>query len=188
MKKPHFKWVLLPCFLIIILAASGALLWFGGLLCWGPIGNFVTLQGYHQGQCTILSKDLSYYTSFNQDTGNNETQYGLDFTFFVHDASHNSARARGYGIDQHTSNQRGDAQAILDHYTVGQTYTCWYDPANASHAVLTRDITEWILLLPGGIMLVVGLGLLIGSMLFVKWAWRVTAPGSALRGTLRKIY
>lgn len=179
MKKRRFKWIPLTCFMIIILSASGALLWFGGLLCWEPIGNFVRLQGYHQGQCTILSKNLSYYSSFNQETGNNETQYGLDFTYVVHDALHNNVHARGYGIDQHISDQRGDAQAILDQYTVGQTYTCWYDPANTSHAVLTRDITEWILLLPGGIMLVIGLGLLIGAVLFVRWLWWATAPREA---------
>src|SRR5712691_12789066 len=103
MRTPRLKWGPLTVFVIILLAASGALLWFGGLLFWEPVGNFVTLQGYHQGQCTILSKELRYYTSFNQDTGNNETQYGLDFIFLVHDASHHSARVRGYGIDQHIS-------------------------------------------------------------------------------------
>jgi len=176
MKKTRLKWVPLTCFMIIILAASGTLLWFGGLLCGEVVGDFVTLQGYRQGQCMILSKDLRYYTSFNQDTGNNETQYGLDFTYVVHDISHHSVHARGYSIDQHIYDQRGDVQAILDQYTVDQTYTCWYDATNTSHAVLTRDITGWILLLPGGIMLIVGLGLLIGSMLFVRWLWQVTAP------------
>lgn len=169
MQKTRFTWVFPACTTIIILIISGTLLWFGGLLCWSPIGNIVTLQSYHQGQCTILSKGLSYYSSFNQETSNTETSYGLDFTYIVHDASPNSVHARGYGIDQHTFDQREDAQTILAQYTVGHTYPCWYDPANASHAVLTRDITEWILLLPGGIMLIVGLGLLIGFMHFVKW-------------------
>jgi hypothetical protein len=172
MKTSHLQWVPLTCLAIIILVASGALLWFGGLLSWEPVGNFVTLQHYQQSQCTILSKDVRYYTSYNQDTGNTETQYGLDFTFLVHDAPHASVHARGYGIDQHLSDQPRDAQAILDQYTVGRAYPCWYDPANASHAVLTRDITEWILLLPGSILLAVGLGLLIGGMFFIRWLWR----------------
>ena len=175
MKKTRLKWGRLACFLFIIIVISGPLLWFGGLLASEPIGKFVMLQGYHQGQCTILSKDLRYYSSYNQDTGNDETQYGLDFTFQAMDGSHNTAHARGYGIDQHTFDQRVDAQNILAQYSVGKSYTCWYDTANMSHAVLSRDITTWILLLPGGIMFIIGLGLLIGFVFMVRWLWRETA-------------
>ena len=172
MKIAHFRWAPFTCLVIIILIASGAPIWFGGLLSWEPIGNFVTLQRYHQSQCTILSKDVSYYTSYDQDTGNTETQYGPNFTFLVHNTPHTSVHAQGYGIDQHLSDQSREAQAILDQYTVGQAYPCWYDPAKATHAVLTRDITNWILLLPGSILLMVGLGLLIGGMFFIRWLWR----------------
>jgi len=171
MKITRLKWGSLACCLIIVMAISGTLLWFGGLLAREPIGNFVALQGYQQSQCTILSKDLRYYSSFNQDTGNNETQYGPNFTFQMH----NNASSQGYGIDQHTFDQREDAQNILDQYTVGKSYPCWYNPADAAHAVLTRDITTWILLLPGGIMLIIGVGLLIGFVLMVRWLWRETA-------------
>jgi len=163
------KWVPTTIFILLLLAVSGTLLWFGSLLASSPVGHFVTLQSYRQGQCTILTKGLRYYSSFNQDTGNNETEYGLDFTFLVHNSSNNTTLARGYGIDQHTLDQRNDAQAILDQHSVGQSYICWYDPANASHAVLTQDISEWILLLPGGIMLIVGLVILIGGIRFIWW-------------------
>lgn len=163
------KWVPTTILIIVLLAVSYPLLWFGGLLASSPVGHFVTLQNYYQGQCTILAKGLRYYSSFNQDTGNNETQYGLDFSFLVHNTPNNATPARGYGIDQYNFDQRSEAQAVLDQYQIGQSYPCWYDPGNASHAVLTQDISEWILLLPGGIMLIVGLVILIGGIRFIWW-------------------
>jgi hypothetical protein len=175
MKKTRLKWGRLACFLIIIIAISGPLLWFGGLLAADPIGNFVRLQGYHQDQCTIIAKDLRYYSSFNQDTGNDDIQYGPNFTFQIQNGSPNNTHVQGYGIDQHAFDQREDAQNILAHYTVGRSYPCWSDLANTSHVVLSRDITTWILLLPGGIMLLIGMGLLIGFALLIRWLWRETA-------------
>jgi len=76
-------------------------------------------------------------------------------------SSGNTVRVRGYGIDQPVFDQRSDAQAVLDRYSVGETYPCWYDPATPMARSSTKASTNCG---PGtgGIMLLLGLGLLIG--------------------------
>ncbi len=169
----HFRrispnnWPFTGCVSIFVLAISTPLFWFGSLLAWSPISNAITIQRYSQGQCTILAKALSSSSYYNQETGNDESEYAPHFTFLVQTATHVSYHAEGYAIDQHTSDQQADAQAILEHYRIGGTYSCWYDPANGSHAVLTRDVSAW-LLLPGGIMRLISLGLLVGAVIFMR--------------------
>jgi hypothetical protein len=157
-------------FALPILGGVGVVLWFGGLLSWQPLSHFLALRSYQQAKCTIISKDLTYSNYHDDQTDNDTTTYSPEFTYVVHEPSGATVRVQGYGIDQPSFDQRSDAGAILARYAVGQTYPCWYEPAHPEHAVLTQGITEWWLLLPGGIMLLVGLGMLVGAGLFIRKA------------------
>lgn len=171
MLKGGYKWRLMGLVTILALIFVGFPLWFGVTLSWPPVSDYFTVQSYHQGQCTILSKRLLESGYYNQDTGNNEYTYVPDFTFLVQDATHKSYQAEGYGVDQHQAQQQ-EAQAILDSYHTSGSYSCWYDPANLSHAVLTREVANWALLIPGVILLLVALGILVGASLITRWLLR----------------
>lgn len=48
-----------------------------------------------------------------------------------------------YALPNPYSAARAESQAVVDGYTVGQTYPCWYDPADPSVAVLVRANPWW---------------------------------------------
>ena len=69
-----------------------------------------------------------------------------------------------YDINYHLyPYSQAEAEAILDQFEIGQSYRCWYDPADPSRVVLVRGYSWWIwllLILPSS-FIVVGL---IGSV------------------------
>jgi len=133
-----------------------------------PVANSLAVQGYQQGQCTILTRDIRIYSNSNQESGTDDYPYATAFTFSVYAASHKSFFGKGYGIDQGPQQDQASAQTILKQYQIKRTFPCLYDYASPSHAMLTRDIMESILLLPGSILLLIGLGILGGS---IRLAW-----------------
>ncbi|MGP0068927.1 MAG: DUF3592 domain-containing protein [Isosphaeraceae bacterium] len=70
------------------------------------------------------------------------------------------------------SPDRAAQQAIVDSFQVGATYPCWYDPDQPEHAILVRG-HAWgvyvLLILPVGLLIVGGVGLL---MAWTLAAWR----------------
>lgn len=156
LKRRGFLWFALVYWLLVA-SLAGTLLWFGAVLAWPPVASYVAIQSYQSGRCTILTKDIRTYSSYNQDTGTDDYQYAPDFSFSVSATSQRSFRGKGYGRDQALQPYQASAQAILDQYQIGKMYPCWYDSANPSQAILTREGTEWILLLPGSILLLTGL-------------------------------
>ena len=167
LRRRDFPWLVLTYWLIVA-TMTVPLLWFGSLLAWPPVASFLKVQSYQQGQCTILTKGIHTYSSYDQDSGSNYSQYAPIFTFSMSDASHKSFHGEGYGIDQNVQQDQQSTQAILNQYQIGKTFPCWYDAGNPSHAVLTRAVTEWVLLLPGGIMLLIGLGILVGGLILMR--------------------
>jgi len=153
---------------LIALISVGLPLWGGITETWSPVLDYFTVQRYQQGQCTILSKQLLESSYISHDTGDNVYQYVPDFTFLVQDASSKSYQAEGYGIDQNQTDQQS-AQAILDNYHISGSYSCWYDPANPSHAVLTREVAYWDSVPLGIFLLLVTLGL------GIFWYWLLPA-------------
>jgi Protein of unknown function (DUF3592) len=166
--KGRNRWRVKVIVTLIALISVGLPLWGGITQSWSPVSDYFTVQSYHQGQCTILSKQLIESSYISQDTGDNVYQYVPDFTFLVQDASRKSYQAEGYGIDQNQAQQQ-DAQAILDSYQISGSYSCWYDPANPSHAVLTREVAYWDSL-PLGFFL-----LLVALCLGLFWYWLLPA-------------
>jgi Protein of unknown function (DUF3592) len=66
-----------------------------------------------------------------------------------------SYRASGYdGSESYTSDRAGK-QAIVDRYTIGQRYPCWYNPAHPTQAILVRQ-PNWVVILIGGGFLLLG--------------------------------
>jgi hypothetical protein len=154
-------------------SSAGWLIAFGGLFVLIAIaleiafaGRFSQIQSYQTGRCIITAKQLfqeevthteSYTTNGQSHTRTTTTtEYRPDFRFTVLTANDHSYAAQGYdAFNSSTSDQSGQ-QAIVDQYTVGKTYPCWYDPAHPTQAVLTRQF-DWFIFLVPGIFLLVGL-------------------------------
>ncbi len=132
--------------------------------------QMVQQQGYQAGQCTITGKQLLHELSTTTHTNHNgnttttttstQVVYAPSFQFSVRTADGKSYAASGYdGTGTFTSDRAGQ-QAVVDQYSIGQSYPCWYNAANPTQAVLARHL-NWVLILVGGIFIVVSLFILI---------------------------
>jgi hypothetical protein len=93
--------------------------------------TFFTYQTYQQGRCTITSGKTEYHSSKNSH------YYTSDFQYTVSTKDGQQVDASGYEAPYtphyHTYQE---AQQVVNDYTVGQAYGCWYNPADPTHAVL----------------------------------------------------
>ena len=123
--------------------------------------SLVQQQRYQMASCTINDKTLNSIPSAKGGGSSSSAS----FTFTVH-AVGQPYVASGY--DNGLSNSGTDdasQQAIFDHYTIGQTYPCWYDPSHPDQVVLVRgsvlSLINWI---TGGGLLLAGIFLLLGIL------------------------
>jgi Protein of unknown function (DUF3592) len=75
---------------------------------------------------------------------------------------------RGYDVLGSTSSDRASQQAIVDQFMVGKIYPCWYDPANPTQAVLTRQFDWFIFIIPGVFFLVGGIFFVVGLVIVIQ--------------------
>ena len=132
--------------------------------------RFSQIQSYQTGRCIITAKQLlqEEVTQTERYTNNGQsytrttttTEYRPDFQFTVLTANDRSYAAQGYDAFNLSTSDRSGQQAIVDQYTVGKTYQCWYDPAHPTQAVLTRQFDRFVFLIPG-IFLLVGLVIIV---------------------------
>ncbi|HCI80070.1 MAG TPA: hypothetical protein DHW02_10315, partial [Ktedonobacter sp.] len=94
--------------------------------------------------------------------------YGPDFQFTLHTSDGRSYRAQGYDALGTRSSDKSGQQAIVDQYTVGKTYPCWYNPANPTQAVLTRQFNWFVFFIPGLFFLIGGIFVIVGFVLTRK--------------------
>jgi hypothetical protein len=107
---------------------------------------------YTQGQCLITHKRLASHSRYSKQLQGPTSSYAPVFEFTVQTTDQHRYQTDGSesGYGYKTGSVFGSqttAQTILDSYHLGQTYPCWYDPANPTHAVLVRDFGP-----PGGLI------------------------------------
>ncbi|QBD78977.1 hypothetical protein EPA93_24530 [Ktedonosporobacter rubrisoli] len=106
---------------------GGAILLTSCLLSLINLHSLFVYQTYQQGMCTIESsniyKDRSHYTP--------------EFTYILHTKDGHQEEITDEPNGPHPMMQdetlydaEFNAQVILDRYEVGQSYPCWYNPAN----------------------------------------------------------
>lgn len=95
------------------------------------IHTYLTYQTYQQGSCTITSGKTEYHSSKNSH------YYTSDFQYTVSTKDGQQVDTGGYEAPYtpHYYTEQ-EAQQVVDSYTVGQAYDCWYNPADPTHAVL----------------------------------------------------
>ncbi len=93
--------------------------------------TFFVYQTYQQGSCTIQNGSIE-----RQHT-RTSVHYMPHLQYTVHTKNGQTAEAEGYdGPSQEQYSTYTDAQQVLDSYTVGANYPCWYNPADPAHALL----------------------------------------------------
>lgn len=132
------------------------------------VGSFSQLQRYQAGSCTITAKQLRQEKERHTRTSNGHrsttttTVYAPDFQFTVQAADGRRYAAQGYDALGTSSSDRNGQQAIVNQYTVGKTYPCWYNPANPTQAVLTREFNWFVFFIPGLFLLIGGVFVIFG--------------------------
>lgn len=114
----------------LVLLALAAL---ASLLTFYP---YFVLQSYQQGRCTIQSKNIQHFQGQAKQGPYDYYTFSSAYTVETKDGQH--IPASGYSTasiqPQYASFQ--DVQAIANSYVVGETYPCWYNPANPAHTGL----------------------------------------------------
>lgn len=169
----------------IFAGIGGLCLLIGILLLTFAIRGIQEQQRYLAGQCTITSKQLLEQLPNGGDTSK-QSLYTPHFEFTLQTADGRHYATGGYdGWDIYSDEI--SQQAIVDTYTVGQTYTCWYNPSNPPQAVLDRH-PNWFLLLMSGITLAVGTVFGASSIFILlgRTGWERRSPGRhSWRGEVR---
>jgi hypothetical protein len=125
------------------------------------VHDYSQLQRYQAGQCTITAKQLlaevihETHKTGSSYTTTTSTEYRPVFQFTVHSTDGRSYPAQGYDALGIGASDRASQQAIVDQYRLGETYPCWYDPANPTQAVLTLQY-NWFGLILAALFLFLG--------------------------------
>jgi hypothetical protein len=106
-------------------------------ISWLVIPEWRVNHGFVQQTCVLLQKRL-----VRQD-GESGPIYRPEFRIEYH--VHGTTYRPPGAYDLHrTPFNREDAQAVLDRFTEGRKYPCWYDPGNPDAVVLVRGYQWWI--------------------------------------------
>jgi hypothetical protein len=132
-------------FMIFFLLLTLPLMGIGLYTFFTSISSYAQVNSYQEGRCTILSRKL-LTTTVSDDSSLSGTGYSTlyrpNFTFIVRTTDGRSYQTSGYDVTHNFASDQNVQQAILDNYRVGRVYSCWYDPARPSEAVLDRDVSS----------------------------------------------
>ena len=97
--------------------------------------TFFTYLTYQQGRCIITSGTTTEHGGGGLSKGSKF--YTADFQYTVSTKDGQQADTGGSaGLDDYHYSDYQDAQQVVNSYTVGRVYDCWYNPADPTHAVL----------------------------------------------------
>jgi ABC-type multidrug transport system fused ATPase/permease subunit len=102
----------------------------GALIALVQVRNFFVYQSFEQGTCTILNGQVV------ENSGRDGTSHAPVFTYTVHTKTGQMVQASGYDGPTQSGFSQDEARQIFNDYAPGRSYTCWYDPADPTHAVL----------------------------------------------------
>jgi hypothetical protein len=154
-----------------------------GLFCLTLVGGVLTLSFlpesrvilfYVEGRCVLLNKRVAEYRpgddSYRPDFLIRYTVSGREYRRWTYDAVRASTAFRW-------PNER-----ILDRFTVGAAYPCWYDPADPSQVVLVWGYSWWTC----GVMLAFVVLLLLTGKGFLSRLRGAPCAAAGARGVERR--
>jgi hypothetical protein len=141
---PQADWAL-PIFGVIGLAIVGAFLGLDFVPDWWA-NNF-----YTEGRCVLLDKRVVEHRSSGgkANSGTYRPEFLIRYT-----VAGREYQAWAYRAVRSSSAWRWPKERLLERYTVGQEYPCWYDPADPTKVVFVRGYSglSYGLLLAFGVL------------------------------------
>src|SRR5262245_15073960 len=129
---PRDDWSI-PILLLFLLPAVG-----GGLALTLPRELRANLV-YVEGRCVVLDKRVVEDPSRRKAVN---STYRPEF-LIRYTAGGREHLVWAYTADRSSSALRWPKERVLERFTVGQEYPCWYDPADPSQVVLVRGYSGW---------------------------------------------
>jgi hypothetical protein len=115
------------------------LIFVGGLLSLDFVPEWRANHLYVEGRCVLLNKRLVEYPPSGKAMN---STYRPEF-LIRHTVAGREYRAWTYGAGRSSSALRWPKERILESFTVGQEYPCWYDPADPHQVVVARGYS-WL--------------------------------------------
>jgi hypothetical protein len=106
----------------------------GGLLALDFVPEWRANHCYVEGRCVLLAKRLVEYPR----SGADRPEFWIRYT-----VAGREYQAWAYKASRSTSVFDGPKRRILESFTVGREYPCWYDPADPSRVVVARGY-NWL--------------------------------------------
>lgn len=138
---------------------SFSMVFFGVGLAFGVVAYVTYLrpemrvnQEFVEATCTVVEKRLVIM----QDR--NGVVYRPEF-LIRYRVGERQYETRTYDITSASTSGRASKEEILSKFTVGERYSCWYDPLNPQVAVLVRGYTAFAFVLVGFGVLLMLIGL-----------------------------
>jgi hypothetical protein len=102
-----------------------------------PFHNSAVYNTYQQGTCTITDKQVDKHVSKDKHGYVTDITYYPQLSYTVHPAGSGQASASGFDGPQQTGySSSSEAREVVDRYQIGETTTCWYNPAEPDKAFL----------------------------------------------------
>jgi hypothetical protein len=147
-KTPGF--IICLAFLVVGLILTAV---FGNWLVWLPLRTHLQ---YVETTCVVLDKRLE------QEAGRRQGKNSRPLIHIEYSAGGRRYRVWTYDATGMFTNLHDSNRAVLQQFEKGQRYPCWYDPDDPEHAVLTRSLSWWglLVLIPLTFAVVGGAGLI----------------------------
>jgi hypothetical protein len=135
----------------------------GGILTYfiavRPLQKYFSAKSWPATPCEILSSSVGAHRG---DKGG--ATYSIDITY-RYQVRGRSLQSDTYSVMTGSSSGRSSKAAVVARYPVGSEAVCYVNPEDPTDALLSRDLTPWLLigLLPGVFLLIGLIGL--GSMI-----------------------
>ena len=122
-------------FYAVLLVVGCACIVFG--VVWLIIPEWRVNHGFVEQPCKVIETRVAEI----------ESEKGILFQPEVkieYEAGGVTYSSKTYDIHHATRGTRDEAQAAIGRFVVGQSYPCWYDPADPQTVVLVRGYQWWI--------------------------------------------
>lgn len=117
-----------------------------------------------EGRCEILGRQIIEEEKRSKSSRKSRSRsrrmhYRPEF-HIRYEVAGRELEARTWRIVQSSSTSKSSQEKVLSRFEVGQTYPCWYDPADPARVVLEKDVSTGGILftLLGGLLFVIGAG------------------------------
>ncbi len=144
----------------------------GFLFCWmmaiSPLLNVINSKDWIEADCVITSSKVHTNRSSDGDT------YKIEISF-SYELEGRNYRSDTYDFNISSSSGYDGKAKIVARYPVGSKKTCWINPEDPTHAVLSRKVPGIVyFVIPfTSIFMIIGLTALLGSFGLLPKSWSI---------------